>query len=133
MGDALSERVVAITGTKGKSTTTSLVTFFLSCIGERAQRLGNIGQPPYDPAIDTSTGWLVLEVSSFQVVDLDRAPSVVVVTSLGEDHIDWHGSLEQYRSDKLSLTRAEGPHRTIVADTALWSRNDGRAGISGGR
>ncbi len=110
-------RVVAITGTKGKSTTTSLVTFFLGCMDQRAQRLGNIGQPPYDPSIDTSTGWLVLEVSSFQVVDLDRAPSVVVVTSLGEDHIDWHGSLEQYRSDKLSLTRAKGPHRTFVADT----------------
>jgi UDP-N-acetylmuramoylalanine--D-glutamate ligase len=122
------ERVVAITGTKGKSTTTSLVTFFLSCIDQRAQRLGNIGQPPYDPSIDTSTGWLVLEVSSFQVVDLDRAPSVVVVTSLGEDHIDWHGSLEQYCSDKLALTRAEGPHRTIVADTTTLRQHEREIG-----
>ena len=59
-------RVVALTGTKGKSTTTALVTFFLHCMGEDALRLGNIGQPPYDPALDTSKGWLVLEVSSFQ-------------------------------------------------------------------
>ncbi|HWD96862.1 MAG TPA: UDP-N-acetylmuramoyl-L-alanine--D-glutamate ligase [Acidimicrobiales bacterium] len=111
-------RVIAVTGTKGKSTTTSLITFFLRCVNQPAQRLGNIGQPPYDPSIDTSSGWLVLEVSSYQVVDLDLAPRVVVVTSLGEDHIDWHGSLEQYRSDKLSLTRAVGPHRTYVADSA---------------
>jgi len=112
------ERVVAVTGTKGKSTTTALITFFLSSLGLEAQRLGNIGQPPYDPSVDTSTGWLVLEVSSFQAVDLDVAPAVIVVTSLGSDHVDWHGSLEQYRSDKLSLTQAAGPHHTLVADSA---------------
>jgi len=113
-------RVMAITGTKGKSTTTALVTFFLHCLGEVAQRLGNIGQPPYDPSIDTSQGWLILEVSSFQIVDLDVAPSVVVVTSLGADHLDWHGSLEQYQSDKLSLTRDAGDHQTLVADNATF-------------
>ncbi len=109
-------RVVAITGTKGKSTTTALVTFFLQCLGETAQRLGNFGQPPYDPALDVSHGWLVLEVSSFQCVDIDAAPGIVVVTSLGSDHLDWHGSLEEYRRDKLSLTRADGEHRTLVVD-----------------
>ena len=113
-------RVVAITGTKGKSTTTALVTFFLHCLGEEALRLGNIGQPPYDATIDTSRGWLVLEVSSFQCVDIDVAPAVVVVTSLGADHLDWHGSLEQYQDDKLSLTRARGDHRTIVPDDATF-------------
>jgi UDP-N-acetylmuramoylalanine--D-glutamate ligase len=113
-------RVVALTGTKGKSTTTALVTFFLHCVGEDALRLGNIGQPPYDPALDTSKGWLVLEVSSFQCVDLEVAPSVVVVTSLGADHLDWHGSLEKYRDDKLSLTRADGAHRTLVPDNATF-------------
>lgn len=117
MHDTDLNRVVAVTGTKGKSTTTSLITFFLQCLDQPAQRLGNIGQPPYDPAVDTSSGWLIVEVSSFQIIDLDLAPRVVVVTSLGEDHIDWHGSLEQYRSDKLSLTRAEGAHRTLVADS----------------
>jgi UDP-N-acetylmuramoylalanine--D-glutamate ligase len=122
------DRVVAVTGTKGKSTTTSLITFFLACLGQRAQRLGNIGQPPYDPSVDTSEGWLVLEVSSFQVVDLDIAPEVVVVTSLGEDHVDWHGSLEQYRHDKLSLTRAPGEHVTLVADNATLREHEAQIG-----
>jgi UDP-N-acetylmuramoyl-L-alanine---L-glutamate ligase len=115
--DADRARVVAVTGTKGKSTTTSLITFFLRALGERAQSLGNIGQPPYAPGVDTSNGWLVIEVSSFQCVDLDVAPATVVVTSLGDDHVDWHGSLAQYRDDKLSLTRAPGAHRTFVADS----------------
>jgi UDP-N-acetylmuramoylalanine--D-glutamate ligase len=121
-------RVVAITGTKGKSTTTALVTFFLSCVGEESQRLGNIGQPPYDPTISTSTGWLIVEVSSFQCVDLDVAPETVVVTSLGSDHLDWHGSLEQYQSDKLSLTRAQGKHRTLVADNEAFHRVQNQLG-----
>ncbi len=109
-------RVVAVTGTKGKSTTTALIAFFFECLGQRAQAVGNIGRPPYDPTIDTTSGWLVLEVSSFQALDVDVAPAVVVVTSLGSDHLDWHGSLAQYREDKLSLTRAKGPHTTLVAD-----------------
>jgi UDP-N-acetylmuramoylalanine--D-glutamate ligase len=121
-------RVVALTGTKGKSTTTALVAFFLHCLGRDAQRLGNIGQPPYDPSIDTSQGWLVLEVSSFQCVDLDVAPGVVVVTSLGADHLDWHGSLAQYYDDKLSLTRAEGDHRTLVPDTPTFHQIENELG-----
>jgi UDP-N-acetylmuramoylalanine--D-glutamate ligase len=110
-------RVLGVTGTKGKSTTTSLLAFFLRCMGQEAHELGNIGQPPYDPDVDVSTGWLVLEVSSFQSVDLTVAPSIVVVTSLGSDHLDWHGTLEQYHLDKLTLTRAEGEHVTLIASS----------------
>jgi len=121
-------RVVAITGTKGKSTTTALTSFFLRCLGEEAQALGNIGRPPYDPSVDTSSGWLILEVSSFQAVDLDRAPGIIVVTSLGADHIDWHGTLEQYRIDKLSLTRANGAHLTLVADTPILHQLEDQMG-----
>jgi UDP-N-acetylmuramoylalanine--D-glutamate ligase len=118
--DADRTRIVAITGTKGKSTTTALMTFFLHCLNEPALRLGNIGQPPYDPSVDTSSGWLVVEVSSFQCVDIDVAPAIVVVTSLGADHLDWHGSVEQYRRDKLSLTRCSGPHATLVPDNPTF-------------
>jgi UDP-N-acetylmuramoylalanine--D-glutamate ligase len=121
-------RVVAITGTKGKSTTTALTTFFLQCLGEPALRLGNYGQPPYDPDLDVSQGWLVLEVSSFQCVDIDVAPGLVVVTSLGEDHLDWHVTLEDYRRDKLSLTRATGEHRTLVADNETMRELAGEIG-----
>ena len=120
MHDVDRSRVIAVTGTKGKSTTTSLIAFFLEACGERALRLGNIGLPPYDPSVDSTTGWLVVEVSSFQCVDIDVAPRVVVLTSLGADHLDWHGSLEEYRADKLSLTRCEGAHHTLVPDVPIF-------------
>jgi UDP-N-acetylmuramoylalanine--D-glutamate ligase len=110
-------RVAAVTGTKGKSTTTALTKFALQCLGEEAQGLGNFGRPPYDPDVDVAKGWLILEVSSFQSVDIDVAPGLVVVTSLGSDHLDWHGTLDEYRRDKLSLTRASGEHRTLVAES----------------
>lgn len=112
-------KVIAVTGTKGKSTTTSLIAFFLECLDEPALALGNFGQPPYDPAIETAHRWLVLEVSSYQCVDIEVAPAIVVVTSLGADHLDWHDTLEQYHTDKLALTRAQGAHRTFVPDTAV--------------
>jgi len=112
------ERVIAVTGTKGKSTTTSLITFFLNVIGEHATSAGNIGLPPYDVDFDDS-GYVVLEVSSFQAVDIEFSPGVIVVTSLGSDHLDWHGSTEQYHRDKLSLTRAEGTPIVFVSDQPL--------------
>lgn len=110
-------RVIAVTGTKGKSTTTALTAFVLNSLGRDAVATGNLGRPPYDLDLATDGRDVVVEVSSFQSVDLEVAPGVVVVTSLGSDHLDWHGSLERYHEDKLSITRASGRHRTLVADT----------------
>ena len=107
-------RVIAVTGTKGKSTTTALINWLLCALGQPSHSVGNIGQPPYAPSFRADDGWLVLEVSSFQCVDLDVAPATVVVTALGSDHLDWHGSLDQYHDDKLSITRAAGAHRTLT-------------------
>lgn len=108
-------RVIGVTGTKGKSTTSSLIDFFLRACGESSRVAGNIGSPPYDPDAPESE-WTVLEISSFQAVDIIESPGVVVVTSLGADHLDWHGSLDQYHRDKLSLTHAEGHHLTVIPD-----------------
>ncbi len=111
-------RVVAVTGTKGKSTTTALTAFVLESLGRAAIATGNLGRPPYDPALDTEGRDVVVEVSSFQSVDLEVAPAVVAVTALGSDHLDWHGSLERYHEDKLAVTRAPGEHVTLLADVA---------------
>lgn len=118
LGEVDPARVIMVTGTKGKSTTTSLIAFLLASLGQRAQALGNLGQPPYDPSIDASEGWLVVEVSSFQATDLTRAGALVAVTSMGSDHLDWHGSLERYRADKLSLTGRPGVRAVFAPDAS---------------
>jgi UDP-N-acetylmuramoylalanine--D-glutamate ligase len=128
MEDFVRDRVIAITGTKGKSTTTKLVEFFLQSLGQEAQATGNIGWPPYDPRVDYSIGWMILELSSFQTVDFEKAPAIVAITSLGSDHIDWHGSHEKYVSDKLSITRQPGAHFTLVQDDPALRAEEGQIG-----
>lgn len=127
MEEADPSRVVCITGTKGKSTTTALAVHLLRGLGYRAQAGGNIGLPPWDPAAlaadaDADAGeegegppdYWIIETSSFQVPDLDRAPRVVAVTSLAPDHLDWHGTVERYYADKLSLCTKQGVALAVV-------------------
>ena len=123
LADADRTRVAMVTGTKGKSTVTSLITFILNAAGLPARSAGTIGIPPYSVVDDG--GFLIVETSSFQAVDITDAPAVVVVTSLGSDHLDWHGDLDTYQRDKLSLTTTAGDHVTVASDEAsLRARED---------
>ncbi len=107
--------VVCITGTKGKSTTTALCVHLLTGLGHHAAAGGNIGRPPWDPAqADGEPDYWIIETSSFQVPDLSTAPPVVAVTSLSPDHLDWHGSVERYYADKLSLCTKPGVEVALV-------------------
>jgi len=106
-------RVVCVTGTKGKSTTTSVIGHLLTGLGYRCMLGGNIGVSPYDPDDRTYDYW-VIEVSSYQATDLRCAPPVVAVTSLHPDHLDWHGGVEQYYRDKLSLCTRPGAELTVA-------------------
>jgi UDP-N-acetylmuramoylalanine--D-glutamate ligase len=108
------ERVVCITGTKGKSTTASVLGHLLNRLGHPCLVGGNFGTLPYDPELPGDPEVVALEVSSFQATDLTCAPPVVAVTSLHPDHLDWHGSVEQYYADKLSLCRLPGGDLTIA-------------------
>lgn len=85
-----------VTGSKGKSTTSSLIHHLTpgSVLG------GNIGIPLLSLAPAART---VVELSSYQCQSLTRSPDVAVVTSLFPEHLDWHGTEEQYYSDKLNI------------------------------
>ncbi|UXI67279.1 UDP-N-acetylmuramoyl-L-alanine--D-glutamate ligase [Tahibacter amnicola] len=106
-------RVIAVTGTKGKSTTSALVAHLLRHSGMRVALAGNIGLPllellDTDLAID---GW-VIELSSFQTGE--AAPvDVGLINNIFEEHLDWHGTRERYVADKLVLA---GVARTLVAN-----------------
>lgn len=109
------DRVIAITGTKGKSTTTSLIAFFLAASRADVDVAGNIGVVPYDPGFPDRGQWIVLEISSFQAVDVEVAPAIIGLTSLGADHLDWHGDVATYHRDKLSVTFRPGSHVTWLS------------------
>lgn len=93
-------RVIAITGTKGKSTTTRLVEFLLNAAGVRARAGGNIGMPLLElPEVAIT----VAELSSYQLADFDAEVELGVVLNLSPEHLTWHVSLERYYADKLRL------------------------------
>jgi UDP-N-acetylmuramoylalanine--D-glutamate ligase len=108
MAEADPSRVACITGTKGKSTTTAIAVHLLRGLGYEARAGGNIGRPPWDTDEADDPDYWIIETSSFQVPDLAVAPHVVAVTSLSPDHLDWHGTVERYYADKLSLATLPG-------------------------
>ncbi len=116
MAEADPTRVACITGTKGKSTTTALAVHLLTGLGVDARAGGNIGLAPWDPAGGPAPEYWIIETSSFQVPDLECGPSVVAVTSLSPDHLDWHGTTERYYAEKLSLCTKPGVTLALADD-----------------
>ena len=115
--DRRDEGVLAVTGTKGKSTTATLAAAVLAAQGHRVDLVGNIGVPVVETYGRPPAGITVVEVSSYQASDVTVSPGVVVLTSLAPDHLDWHGGVEPYYRDKLRLLEA-GPAARIAVSAA---------------
>ncbi len=100
-------RCVAITGTNGKTTTTSLISHVLASAGLRAETAGNIGRPLCEVARSGNPpDWLALELSSFQLHDAPNLkPALGVLTNLAPNHLDRYASLDEYYADKALLFR----------------------------
>lgn len=97
-------RVIAVTGTKGKSTTSALIAHLARALGVRTALAGNIGLPLLE-LLDGEAALWAIELSSFQTGEAGPL-ELGVITSLYEEHLDWHGSPERYVSDKLKLADA---------------------------
>lgn len=111
-------RWVAVTGTNGKTTTTALVVHLLRVGGIDARPVGNIGTPAIAVVAEAGPDEvLVVEVSSFQLaLTHEFHPTVAVLLNVTPDHIDWHGSLEQYTADKLRIFANLAPGDLAVID-----------------
>jgi UDP-N-acetylmuramoyl-L-alanine---L-glutamate ligase len=96
--------VVGVTGSKGKSTTASLLAHLLAEQGEKVLLAGNIGIPLLDH-LDTDAQRVVLELSSYQLADLEGRLAMGLITRLFPEHLDWHGSLEHYVACKLRISQ----------------------------
>lgn len=94
---------IAVTGTKGKSTTSALIAHLMRAAGHRIALAGNIGLPLLDLPEDDTVVAHVIELSSFQTRDFAANPHVALITNLIEEHLDWHGSGARYVADKLCI------------------------------
>lgn len=102
------DRIYGVTGTKGKSTTSSLVTHFLFAMGKRAVLAGNIGTPVFeiDDYIVEETN-LVIEMSSYQLETTTVSPHVAVFLNLFPEHLNYHQGIENYIAAKAHITSAQ--------------------------
>ena len=108
-------RILAVTGTKGKTTTASLVAAMLERAGVPHVLGGNIGTPLVERATDLGPDdWAVLELSELQLPTITRGADVALYTNVGEDHLDRHGTVEAYRAVKARLAELSSPSGRVV-------------------
>jgi UDP-N-acetylmuramoyl-L-alanine---L-glutamate ligase len=113
--------VIGVTGTKGKSTTATVIAHLLRQI-TATELAGNIGRPVIDLLDTPEDTWVVCELSSYQIADLTIGPEVAVLTNLYREHTDWHGSEDQYRADKLRIFELPGVRAAVrpLGDRGDW-------------
>jgi UDP-N-acetylmuramoylalanine--D-glutamate ligase len=108
-------RVLAVTGTKGKTTTTALIGAMLGAAGMSHAVGGNIGTPLIE-RVDAlgPDDWAVLELSELQLPTIPRGAEIAVYTNIGADHLDRHGSVEAYRAVKARLAELSADGTVIL-------------------
>ncbi len=113
------DRTIGITGTKGKSTTASLMYEALKAAGKKTVLLGNIGRPCFDeaPNIDEDT-FIVFELSCHQLSDISLAPKYSVFLNLFEEHLDYYKTFERY-----FLAKANIVNKQLPGDVSLIGEN----------
>ena len=97
-------QVIAVTGSDGKTTTTTIISEFLKASGKTVHLGGNIGKPLL-PEIETvqPDDWAVVELSSFQLISMRKSPDIAVVTNLSPNHLDIHKDMQEYVDAKKNI------------------------------
>ena len=115
-------RILAVTGSDGKTTTTTLISEMLKAEGKTVWLGGNIGTPllPLVRQMKESD-YAVVELSSFQLMDMTRSPAVAVVTNLSPNHLDVHKDMDEYVEAKKNIFRFQSAADKLVlnADNAI--------------
>ncbi len=123
------KQLVGVSGTKGKSTTSSLIYHLLKNTGRKAVLLGNIGIPAFDKIdeIEPDTH-IVFELSAHQLQHVHHSPHVAVLLNIFPEHLDYFSSLDQYRQAKLNLFRYQSADDfLIVSGDTLLNGEKGRS------
>ena len=109
-------RVAVVTGTNGKTTTTTLIGHIMEAVNPETYTVGNIGKPYSEYVTKTTERSLtVIEMSSFQIETTDDlVPDLLVITNIRADHLDRHGSMENYVALKKKLSLCQRPDQTTI-------------------
>ncbi|MBQ5320522.1 MAG: UDP-N-acetylmuramoyl-L-alanine--D-glutamate ligase [Oscillospiraceae bacterium] len=108
-------KIFAVTGSDGKTTTTTLISEFLKESGKRVYKGGNIGKALLPDVLEMNEEDIaVVELSSFQLISMRRSPDIAVVTNIAPNHLDVHGCMEEYIDSKKNLLLHQSPFSTAV-------------------
>lgn len=105
---------IGITGTKGKSTTASLITHSLKKLNKNVSLAGNIGVPLLEIENVENLDYLVIELSSYQLFNFKHSLDYAIFINLYEEHLSWHQGFENYKNDKLNLIKFANKNSTIL-------------------
>ncbi|MEA4920950.1 MAG: UDP-N-acetylmuramoyl-L-alanine--D-glutamate ligase [Clostridiaceae bacterium] len=109
--------VIAVTGSDGKTTTTTIISELLKAQGYRVFVGGNIGNPLLDRTDEmTKDDFCVLELSSFQLLTMKQSPHVAVLTNLSPNHLDVHKDMEEYIDAKKNIFRYQSNNDVLVTN-----------------
>src|SRR5262249_16598056 len=123
------DKVIGVTGTKGKSTTSSLIHHILNRGGVDAELVGNIGRPPLLLMSSASKDAVfVHEFSSHQLAELQTSPHVAVLLNIVPEHLDYYASFDEYVAAKGNITkfRTRGDFLIFISDDAIPNRSGGQ-------
>lgn len=110
-------KIIGVTGTKGKTTTASLLAHILQNAGYQTILAGNMGNPMLTALESISDQSIfVVELSSYQLAELDVSPDMAVITNLYRDHIDYHETLENYWEAKRNIMRYMTEANSVIFD-----------------
>lgn len=96
-------KTIGVTGTKGKGTTSTLIYTILKNSGKKVCLGGNIGTPLLSILENNNFDYAVLEMSSFQLMDLTKSPNISIILNVTVDHMDWHKDIREYRQAKKNI------------------------------
>jgi UDP-N-acetylmuramoylalanine--D-glutamate ligase len=121
MKSSPTRNIIGVTGTKGKGTTSTLIAKMLEAAGKKVRLGGNIGIPAlsFIDELDAES-WVVLELSSFQLIDLKKSPHIAVCLMVAPEHLDWHSDSDEYMIAKSRLFI----HQTSDDIAVFYAKNE---------
>ncbi len=108
--------IIGVTGTKGKGTTSTLISKILEAAGKRVHLGGNIGIPPLELLKNNiqPSDYVVLELANYQLIDLHVSPAIAICLMVVPEHLDWHTDLREYVVSKQNLFRYQNDDNLAV-------------------